>query len=672
LSVFKTIPFFKLLIPFVLGILFAIEFNYRINVISLVTLFIISSVLFFLQIKNADKSKLIYLFFADLFLFLFGFLNIQIQQKSNNTDYYSNKLNKDSAYIVIAKLNDVISEKEKTFKCPILIKTIKINDIYVNVDEKSFCYIKKNSLYVPKIGEDFIFKAKPTTIQKPLNPNEFNYQLFLQRKNIYNQFFIDSSCISKLVSNSKFNIVDFSLKCKLEIINRFKNGLKAEHAAICSALITGYDDDIDKETISQFSNTGTLHVLSVSGLHTGLIYLIVIYFFNVIDSNKKIKIIRLLTSIIVLWLFALLTGFSAPVLRAVLMLNLIGVGNLYFRNRSINQLNILCFSAFLLLTYNPFYFFDVGFQLSYWAMFGLIFLQPKLQLLYLPKNYVIKNLINNVYSSISATLTTLPITLYFFHQFPLWFIICNIIIIPLTSILLFLCLIYLFNIKISAVFITILLNGIIYFINLFDRSSIIDLIDFKLYDMLFLIICFILLNELLKNKKFITVASLCFLIISWQLINLFSVHLTKSVNLITVYQITNQSTILVKSGNSVNYNQIDTNKFNYHIKPHLITFNYSKTIVKPFNYIKTNNEQIVVLSQKNKIPIADYNKITILILQNNFRLNENYLNKFKNTKQVIIDGSINFYNSLHIEKLCRKFDISLYSTKANGAFLKQL
>ena len=84
-----------------------------------------------------------------------------------------------------------------------------------------------------------------------------------------------------------FNIIDFSLKCKLEIINRFENGLKKEHAAICSALITGYDDEIDKETISQFSNTGTLHVLSVSGLHTGIIYLIVIYFFNVLMTHDN-------------------------------------------------------------------------------------------------------------------------------------------------------------------------------------------------------------------------------------------------------------------------------------------------------------------------------------------------------------------------------------------------
>lgn len=671
MNVFNSIPFFKLLIPFVLGILVSIEIYVQCNIIILISLFILSSVLFFLQIKNAEKTKLIYLCSADLLLFLFGFFNIQLLQKHNNTEHYSNKLNKDSAYIVIAKLNDVISEKEKTFKCPIIIKTIKINDNYVNVNEKSFCYIKKNSLNIPKIGEDFIFIAKPTIIQKPLNPNEFNYQLFLQRKNIYTQFFIDSSCISKLISDSKFNIIDFSLKCKLEIINRFENGLKKEHAAICSALITGYDDEIDKETISQFSNTGTLHVLSVSGLHTGIIYLIVIYFFNVLDVNKKLKLIRLITSIIILWLFALLTGFSAPVLRAVGMLNLIGIGNLYFRNRSINQLNILCFSAFILLSFNPFYFFDVGFQLSYWAMFGLIYLQPKLQSIYLPKNYLFKNLINNVYSSISATLTTVPITLYFFHQFPLWFIVCNIVIIPLTSILLILCVIYLLNIKISAVLITFLLNGIIYFINLFDRNSILDLIDFKLYDMLFLTICLILLNELIKNKKFITVVCLSFLIISWQLINLFSVHFSKSLNLITVYQIPNQSTLLVKVGNNVSYNQIDTNKFNYHIKPHLTTFNYSKTTIKPFNYVKTNKDQIVVLSQKNKIPIVDYNKITILILQNNFMLNEQNLNKFKNIKQVIIDGSVNFYNSLQIEKLCRKFDISLYSTKTQGAFLKQ-
>lgn len=672
MSIFKSIPFFKLLIPFVLGILFSLEFTTQFNPIILSSIFIITGVFFFLQIKYAEKTKIIYLLFADLLLFLCGFYNIQLQNKHSNAEHYSNNLNKDSAYVVIAQLNDVVSEKPKTYKCPIIIKKLKLNGKYINVEEKSFCYIKKTSLFKPTIGQDFIFIAKPITIQEPLNPNEFNYQQFLQRKNIYFQFFVDSSCVSNLNFKPGFNVVDFSLKCKLKIINKFKQGLKSEYAAICTALITGYDDDVDKETISHFSNTGTLHVLSVSGLHTGIIYLLVIYFFNIIDTNKKLKLIRLLSSIIILWLFALLTGFSAPVLRAVIMLNLVGIGNLYFRNRSINQLNILCFSAFILLMYNPYFFFDIGFQLSYWAMFGLIYIQPKLQSIYLPDNYLLKIIINNIYSSISATLTTVPITLYFFHQFPLWFIVCNIVIIPLTSLILLLCIIYLLNIKIASILISILLKVILSFINLFDNSSVLDLIDFKLYDLLFLITCFILINELLKSKKYSFLICLSFLIISWQLINLFTVYFSKSSNLITVYQIPNQSTLLVKSGNLVNYNQIDTSSFNYHLKSHLTTFNYSKTIIKPYNYIKTKNEQIIVLAQKNKIPIVNYNKITTLILQNNFMLNEQNLSKFKNIKQVIIDGSINYYNSLQIEKLCRKFDISLYSTKTQGAFIKQL
>lgn len=670
---FNKIPFFKLLIPLVIGIVFGSELSvYTYNFVLFISLFLAVVILFYIQRQNAAGYKLYYLILGDVFLICLGFCSVSFQQYNLKPNHYTSSISLDSSYTVIAKLTDIVTEKSKTYKCPIVIEKIKVNNEYSIVNEKSFCYIKKTTSVLPEIGKYFIFKAKPTPIAKPLNPYEFDYNKYLERRNIYYQFFVDSSCLQKVEIETGFNLLDYSLKLKQWIIDVFKEELKPEHAAICAALITGYDDEISQTTITEFANTGTLHVLSVSGLHTGLLYLLINFIFSIIDKSNRLKLIRLSVSILLLWAFALLTGFSAPVLRAVIMFNVISVGRLYFRYTTQNQINILCFSGFILLLVNPFLFYDVGFQLSYWAMFGLIYIQPKLQSLYLPENYLGKVVFQNVYSTVAATISTLPISLYFFHQFPIWFIFCNILIIPLTFLVLILSLLLLFKFKFINLILGLLLDFLLWFIHLFNSNSTIDLIDFRLSDLMFFAIILVLVNEVMKFKRYSTVVFIGFIIISWQLVNLFEVHYSKSKSLFTVYHLPNYSTSMVKNTNSILYNQLDSLSFDFHIKPHLISFNYSRVLTQPFNLIKSKGHSFLVLSNNGKLPLTEYKKVNKLILQNNYLLTEEHLKLFSNLNELVIDGSIKYANAMRIEKLCRKFDIKLYSTRTKGAFIKEL
>lgn len=669
---FKKIPFFKLVIPLVIGIVLGTEItNLTTNYGLIVALFTSVVILFFIQFQKAEQYKLYYLILADLLLIALGFFSVSFQKYNLKPNHYSSEVSVDSSYTVIAKLSDVLTEKNKTYKCPIVIEKIKINNEYKLVNENSFCYIKKTAITLPEIGKYFIFKAKPSLIAKPLNPNEFDYHKYLERRNIYIQFFVDSGCLRKIEIESGFNLIDYSLRVKQGIIDLFKAELKPEHAAICVALITGYDDEINRTTIKEFANTGTLHVLSVSGLHTGLLYLLINFIFSIIDKNNRFKIIRLIISIVLLWAFALLTGFSAPVLRAVIMFNVVSIGRLFLRYTTQNQLNILCFSGFILLLANPFLFYDVGFQLSYWAMFGLIYLQPKLQNVYLPDNYFGKTIFQNIYSSLAATISTLPVSLYFFHQFPIWFLFCNILIIPLTFLILMLCILFLIKFKFVGLLLGLLLDFLLWFIHLFNSNSTIDVIDFRLPDLIFLSVILVLVNEVLNFRRYSMVVLCAFVLICWQLVNLFEVHYSKSKCLFAVYHLPNYSTSMVKNTTKVIYNQVDSLNFDFHVKPHLITFNNSKILTQPYNYIATKDQAFLILSNNYKLPIANYKSINKLVLQNNYKLTEHHFQLFTKLNEVILDGSIKYGNAMRIEKLCRKFDVNLYSTKTHGAFIAE-
>ncbi len=670
---FKKIPFFKLLIPLVIGIILGAEVSvFTTNYPLIIALVLSVFILFLVQYQKAEKYKFYYLIAVDLFLICLGFSTVSFQQYNLKPDHYSSNISVDSSYTVIAKLSDVITEKTKTYKCPIVIEKIKINNEYKSINEKSFCYVKKSALVLPELGKYFVFKAKPSPITQPLNPNEFDYHKYLERKTIYYQFFVDSACLQKVDVESGFDLVDYSLKAKQWVIDCFRYELKPKHAAICVALITGYDDEISRTTMTEFANTGTLHVLSVSGLHTGLLYLLINFIFSIIDKNNRFKIIRLIVSIILLWAFALLTGFSAPVLRAVIMFNVVSVGRLFFRHTTQNQLNVLCFSGFILLLANPFLFYDVGFQLSYWAMFGLIYLQPKLQDMYLPENYFGRTIFQNAYSSLAATISTLPISLYFFHQFPIWFLFCNILIIPLTFLILMLCLLFLVKIKFVGLALGVLLDFLLWFIHLFKSNSTIELIDFRLSDLLFLGIILVLINQVLSFKRYSITVLCAFVLISWELVNLFEVHYSKSKSMLAVYHLSNNSTTMIKNTTTVIYNQVDSVNFDFHIKPHLISLNNSKVLTQPYNQIKANKNSFLILSNMGRLPVTNYKTINKLILQNNYKLTEEHLRLFTNVNEVVIDGSIKYGNAMRIEKLCRKFDVKLYSTKTQGAFITEL
>ncbi len=676
MNVFSNIPFFKICIPFVIGILIALTFFDNFATLLIVGIgFLLLLIWYYLQFVNS-KQKKVYLFLCDIFLFFIGFTFAVNAQIKYNDHYYANYLKSSEAQTFIGVIDDLPIEKEKFYKCSVKLLELKTDFTYKTITGQTICYIKKSTVKkIPNSGETILFISNVTDVLPPLNPNEFDYKNYLNYRNIYHTFFIDSLCYEIIPNQHNLSAIwQFGLKAKAHVISVLRNSNLSQDAfAICAALITGYDDEISKTTITAFSKTGTLHVLSVSGLHTGLIYLVLNFLFDLLDRKRKYKYLRFGIVTVVLWFIALLTGFSAPILRAVIMFNLLGIGKLFFRPSSKNQINILLVSAFLLLLYNPLFIMDIGFLLSYFALFGLMYFQPKISELWQPSNKIANSLWQTSCASIAATVSTLPITLYFFHQFPLWFIICNIIVVPATFVLLLLAVLLLFKLNFISVIINFLMVWLIKFINLFGQSnSSIELIDFTMSDVLFLSVLLIVLTLALQKRSYKLSFASVFILICWQLVCIFYSYESKAKSLISVYQLSKYSTVAIKNSQTVLVNQIDTSNYNFHIKPHFTSFNNPVVKVDNYNFVNYNDLNILLLSKKNFFPVVNYKIVTTLIIANNFKLKEEYLQNFTNLKQVVVDGSNSNYTLKNIEKLCGNFGCAFYNTKQNGAYILEL
>lgn len=279
-----------------------------------------------------------------------------------------------------------------------------------------------------------LIKGRPQHIPPPLNPDEFDYRRFMQHKGIAFRHFIRPGDLVNLGTGSSFSMYGASLKVRRVmagiITTKFRDPATQ---GILLALLTGQRDYIDPGTYNAFIVSGVVHTLAVSGLHVGIIYLFLLVLLKPFHRNAWSRKISFLVKIGVLIFFACLTGLSPSVLRATLMFSIMAMGKVVARHSP--TLNSVFLSAFILMGIDPFLLFELGFQLSYAAVTGIILFQPMIYSLLRTKYYLLDWVWKLSSVSIAAQLATLPLTLFYFRQFPTYFLIGNLIAIPFISLL---------------------------------------------------------------------------------------------------------------------------------------------------------------------------------------------------------------------------------------------
>lgn len=290
--------------------------------------------------------------------------------------------------------------------------------------------LKTDSLQILDLtyGDELIIPAIYNEVEPPYNPGEFDFKDYLKTRQLYDQSFINRQEV-RLLARSRGNpVIAYALGLRKTLVYKFERYLPDQSSAsLASALILGYRADLSKEIISAYSKTGAMHVLSVSGMHVGIVFLVLNFLLKPLGSSRKGRLLRALIIIGVIWYYSLLTGFSASVCRAALMLSFIVTGKAL--NKSLNTYNLLAISACMLLMYNPFFLFDVGFQLSYLAVIGLVYLHPKIYNAITIKNPLLDAAWSYSALSFAAQVATFPISIYYFHQFPVYFLISNLVIV---------------------------------------------------------------------------------------------------------------------------------------------------------------------------------------------------------------------------------------------------
>jgi competence protein ComEC len=207
--------------------------------------------------------------------------------------------------------------------------------------------------------------------------------------------------------------------------------------AVASAIMLGYNDYMNGDITRAYASSGALHVLSVSGLHVGIMFFMLNVLLKFMDNRgRKLEITKSVSIILFIWLYACLTGLSPSVLRSAMMFSLIQSGTLL--KRHVNTFNIVFGSAVVLMLFNPFIVTEVGFRLSYLAVLGIIYLQPKIYSLWAFKNWFLDKAWMIVAVSLAAQIATFPLSLLYFHQFPNLFLISNLVVIPVSNLILFL------------------------------------------------------------------------------------------------------------------------------------------------------------------------------------------------------------------------------------------
>lgn len=428
-------PALRIALFFISGIItgYYLSLNLSDGILYLILASILLVWLFSFFIKSNWKRTKFQSQWSFISVFILGFLLLNI--KNNNQNQMIQIFSTPENYQVLAQIETLPEEKEKTYKVDLRIISLKTADTTLYIPHKSIAYFSKDSLSLNlKPGQHVLLDRPLNEFKKPVNPGNTDFSKIYRNKNILSTVYIPSNkWMPTDIEKKNFNSLLYQWRLKIKnILN--ENLPHYNSNALISALLLGQQSSIDKETKAILVDAGIIHILAVSGLHVGIIYLLFNYLTFFIQ-NKKYRFIKLTIILLGIWLFVFITGVPPSAFRASVMFSFFAFGkNL---NLQSNSFNIIAASAIFMLLTNPLLLFDVGFQLSYSAVLGIItFQRPIYSSLYSGKNKVINYGWSLTSVSIAATLGTLVFTLYNFNRFPTYFIFTNLLAIPIATILL--------------------------------------------------------------------------------------------------------------------------------------------------------------------------------------------------------------------------------------------
>ena len=662
-------PFQFISVKLTLCIITGILIQTALNLPFYISFFALSASLFTLGIlfKTSKKRTVTFGAIAAVTVILLGVFITNIANPKNNTLHYNNK-NFVNQHLWHLKVNEVL--KSNTYDHKYIATLINLDNQNATGNFLLNLPINKNTKELNVDDEIAVF-ANATPINKPLNPHQFNYALYLKDLGIYHK--IEAENNYKLLSNSKKTIRGTAALIKNNIIKKLNNvGFGAEELSIIKALLLGERNTVQTETLDAYKNAGAVHILALSGLHIGILLVVLQFLLSPLEYLPKGKTIKLIIVVLLLWGFAFIAGLSSSLIRAVTMFTFVAYA--MFLNRPTSSFNILALSLFFILLCKPNLLFSVGLQMSYSAVFSIVLFNPLLKKMWEPKYYLTNKIWQLLTVSAAAQLGVLPISLYYFHQFPTLFFITNLAIIPFLGIILSIGIVVIILALCSALpnFLVTFYNTIIFSMNSVikwvatQEAFLIKAISFNKIQMLFSYIFITLLFLFLAKKSFKRTAWMLSIILIYQTCLIYYNHQAfNKEELLILHQ--NKNTVVIhqsgkelkvhSSDSIINKNTIQNIKIAERINN---VTNYK--LKNNYNY---NNNLLIIVDSLATYP---KNKNSIVLLTQSTKLNLNRLITEIKPKQIIADGS-NYKSTVALwRSTCLKRKIPFYYTGEKGYY----
>ncbi len=699
----RQIALLRIALPFISGIISGIYFQLPVNIWLTVILIITFLCIAFITSKVSNfRLRWIYGVTISFIFFAAGYLWATANKAINKPNYFANIISNKHSTIVI-EIDNPVQEKERSLKAVATVKAILSNGRTTKTSGNIQLYFSKSDSFLRvKYGDVYAIPAhKLQAFESPKNPYEFNYKNFMAFKQIHHQVFLRHGDYRLLERNKGISFLNNIYDFRAYLVKVLKKHVSNQQSfSIASSLLLGARENLDFHLIKAYSSSGAMHVLAVSGLHVAILYIIIEKLLFFLNRTPKLALIKAILIVIIIWSYAMLTGFSPSVQRASIMFTFITIGKQ--SERGYNIYNVLSASAIFQLLINPFAIMEVGFQLSYLAVTGIVMFQKFFYDILYIKNKILDYFWQITCVSIAAQIITFPVGLLYFYQFPLYFFVSNLFVIPAAFVIMLTgtILLAIHPIEEIAFWIGKLLNELIHFMNqcvfaveqlpysLIQGLSISILESWLIYLVVFLFFAYIHL----RNSKIIIAITAIFTILT--IINTVENIIQHNQKMFVVYSTPKnyaydfikgkENLLFAENRLTDNYSQMQFyimhNWWNNDIRNHRFSPFYKKHNSSAFsnfhqykNHIFFLGKRIVIIDEK--LPEnAPKNKLKVdwIILKNNPKVSIEKVLQHYSSSEIIADGTNSKWRSEKWLSESLKLKIKFTSVNHYGAFVKHL
>jgi competence protein ComEC len=622
-------------------------------------------------IFNRSETNIIYGISLSITLYTCGLL-LYTHEKNRISILYPEQS------VFTCTLSDYPVEKANSFQLTARLNSRLTGKVLKPVRGSILLYHKKDSLAGSLLpGDLLVIKCTPVPISVRGNPYEFDYRFYLENQGVRYQAFTGKNSITAHAAPENRKLIHKALILRERIIIMYKDrGISGDRLALVAAITLGQKNMLDSEQKILFIKAGVMHIMAVSGLHTIILSLFV---FNLLFFLKgRLNIIRIILTIMILWTFAFVTGLTPSVLRATLMFSFLQAGKLM--KRPVNGINSVLASAFILIIIKPSVIYDAGFLLSYSAVIYIIAFYRELYQKLAFKSFLSDKIWQSITVTIIAQTGTLPLTLALFNRFPTYFILTNIIIVPLSSVIVIIgCLIpVLFPLKFLSQFLAVILNNLTGLTELLTRKA--ASLPFASIDnagmtnaecFLFTATLFLFSIFLLRKKSIPVFYPLTALIIFLAAGSISKLS-TSITNELIVYNTPGHSTIGIRTGRVLNLYS-DTTVAGADVKRHCATLGLKMNlnmIDEKYNCIKAGKTKIIIMGSGGKITPDGFSP-DIVILTGSKPAAE-FIKDTNSQSEVTVIAAEGFpyISTLHRNKTATSHHV--YQVKKSGAFIRRI